>query len=300
MQATGLLGGHRRRGALLGAPVPGDLLPNYWNAQRADPEVILPSSGLEAQATAGLGAWGAWTTIQAATPRDLVLLAAHVSKMTTASGSLWGQIGVDPTGGTSFTVRAEFAFHAYVFGSGASPIHSSTFRFEPYLIPGGSRVAMRGWVTAGDFSFQGYLAFISPTATWVDPWPNTYIQGARATNLLRYPSVPSWVTLPALKQWVQVIASAATDLLLNAAEMDPSAAAGTRGEVLELGIGAPGAEVVYSRIGFPSMRVFGWAFGHQQSARKALVLAGERVSVRKVAAAPGPYRVALYAESLLP
>jgi hypothetical protein len=279
-------------------PGGGDVLPNYWNPQRADPEVILPSSGLEAQATAGLGAWGAWTTIQAATSVDLVLLAAHMSKITTASGSFWGQIGVDPTGGTSFTVRAEFAFHAYVFGSGASPIHSSTFRFEPYLIPGGSRVAMRGWVTAGDLSFQGYLALVIPAASWVDPWPNTYVDGGRATKQRRSPAVAGWLTVPPGSGWTEAVASAPNDMLLTAVEIDPSSATGTRGDVVEVGVGAAGSEVVFSRAGIPSLRIFGWPFGYQEFGRKALVLSGERVAVRKKLVSGGTHRLALYFEDL--
>ena len=278
-------------------PGGGDVLPNYWNPQRADPEVILPSSGLEARPTAALGAWGAWTTVQAATPQDLVLLAAHMSKVTTVSCSLWGQVGVDPTGGTSFTVRAEFAFHAFVSGSGAYPIHTSTFRFEPRLIPAGSRVAMRGWVTDGNTSFQGYLALVRPAASWVDPWPNTYIAGGRATNQRRSPAVPNWLTVPQGSAWREAVASAPNDMLLTAVEIDPTSATGLQGDVVEVGVGAAGSEVVFSRAGIPSARVTGWPLGYQEFGRKALVLTGERVAVRKVLMG-GTHRVALYFEDL--
>lgn len=280
----------RRQGA-------GDALPNYWNPQRGDPEVILPSSGLEARPTAALGAWGAWTIVEAATAQDLVLLAAHMSKITTVSGSLWAQIGVDPTGGTSFTVRAEFAFHAFISGSGAVPIHGNTFRLEPYLIPAGSRVAMRGWVSAGDLRFQGYLALITPAASWVDPWANTYIGGGRATKQRRSPVVPGWVSLPASTVWTEAVASAPNDMLLTAGEIDPTSASGTQGLALEMGVGAAGSEVVFSRVAFPSARVLNFPFGHQELGRKALVLAGERVAVRKALAA-GTQRMALYFEDL--
>lgn len=279
-------------------PGGGDVLPNYWNPQRADPEVVLPSSNLEAQATAALGAWGAWTTVQAATAGDLVLLAAHMSRITTASGSCWVQVGVDPTGGTSFTVRAEFAFHAFISGSGATPIHSSTFRLGPYLIPAGSRVAVRGWVTAGDLRFQGYLALIAPAASWVDPWANTYIAGGRATRQRRVPAVAGWLTVPAGSGWTQAVASAPNDMLLTAVEIDPSSAAGTRGDVVEVGVGAAGSEVVFSRAGIPSLRILGWPFGYQEFGRKALVLSGERVAVRKAVVSGGTHRLALYFEDL--
>jgi hypothetical protein len=279
-------------------PGGGDVLPNYWNPQRADPEVILPSSGLEARPTAGLGAWGAWTTVQAATPRDLVLLAAHMSKITTASGSLWAQIGVDPTGGTSFTVRGGFAFHAFISGEGAAPLHTSTFRLAPYLIPAGSRVAMRGWATAGDLSFQGYLALVVPAASWVDPWPDTYVAGGRATNQRRSPAVAGWLTVPAGSGWTQAVASAPNDMLLTAVELDPSSATGAQGDVVEVGVGAAGSEVVFSRAGIPSVRLFGWPFGYQEFGRKALVLSGERVALRKKLAGGGTHRLALYFEDL--
>ena len=275
----------------------GDALPNYWNPQRADPEVILPSSGFEARPTAAVGGWGAWTTVEAATAQDLVLLAAHVSKITTASCSLWVQVGVDPSGGSSFTVRGEFAFHCFISGSGAYPIHSSTFRFEPYLIPAGSRVAMRGWVTAGDLRFQGYLALVRLAASWVDPWPNTYIAGGRATNQRRSPAVAGWLTVPAGAGWTAAVASVPNDMLLSAVEIDPASGVGLQGDVVEAGVGAAGSEVVFSRAGIPSVRVYGWPFGYQEFGRKALVLSGERVAVRTVLLG-GTYGVALYLEDL--
>jgi hypothetical protein len=270
----------------------GDVLPNYWNPQRGDPEIILPSSGLEARPTAGLGAWGAWTTVQAATAQDLVLLAAHMSKITTASGSLWVQIGVDPAGGTSFTVREEFAFHCFISGEGSVPIHSNTFRLEPYLIPAGSCVGMRGWVTVGDLRFQGYLALIGTAASWVDTWPNTYIAGGRAIKQRRDPLVGSWVSLPASTAWTQVVASAPNDMLLTALEVRPGSG-GTQGLSLEVGVGAPGSEVVFSRIGIPTARIVNFPAGHQEFGRKALILSGERVAVRKVIAT-GTQDIALY------
>jgi hypothetical protein len=275
----------------------GDLLPNYWNPQRGDPEVILPSSGMEARPSAAVGAWGAWITVEAATAQALVLLAAHINTLSTASCSLWAQVGVDPTGGTSFTVRAEFAFHCFISGSGAYPIHGSTFRLAPYLIPAGSRVAMRGWVTDGSLYFQGYLALARPTASWYSPWPNTYIAGGRATSRRRSPAVAGWVSVPTGAGWTEVVASAPNDMLLSAVEFDPASAAGLLGDVVEVGVGAAGSEVVFSRAGIPSIRIMGWIFGYQEFGRKALVLSGERVAVRKVLT-DGTHRVALYFEDL--
>jgi hypothetical protein len=275
----------------------GDVLPNYWNAQRADPEVIAPTNGRDARPTAGLGAWGAWTSLGVLSRDDLVLVAAHMSKITTESCSLWVQIGVDPAGGASFTVRAEFAFHTFISGSGAYPIHANTFRLAPYLIPGLSSVAIRGWVTAGNTSFQGYLALVTPAASWYDPWPNTYIAGGRATNQRRVPAVAGWVSVPGGAGWTQVVASAPNDMLLTAVEVDPASAAGLQGDVVEVGVGAPGSEVVFSRAGIPSIRISGWCFGHQEFGRKALVLAGERVAVRRVLTG-GTLGVALYFEDL--
>jgi len=54
---------------------------------------------------------------------------------------------------------------------------------------------------------------------------------------------------------------------------------------------------VFSRAGIPSVRVYGWPFGYQEFGRKALVLSGERVAVRKVLPG-GTHRVALYFEDL--
>jgi hypothetical protein len=275
----------------------GDLLPNYWNPQRGDPEVILPSSGWEARGTAVLGGWGAWVVVEAATAQALVLVAAHLSKVSTGSASLWVQVGVDPAGGVAYTVRAELAFHVGVAGAGSYPIHTSTFRLAPYLVPAGSRVAMRGWVSAADLRFQGYLALVRPAASWYTPWPNTYIAGGRATNQRRVPVVAGWLAVPGGPGWVQAVAAAANNMLVCAAEVDPASGSGLQGDVVEVGVGAPGAEVVFSRVGIPSFRVFGWPVGYQEFGRKALVLAGERVAVQTWLAG-GPYGVALYFEDL--
>jgi hypothetical protein len=280
------------------AAAAGDVLPNYWNPQRADPEVILPSGFVEVRAFAGVGSWGDWTIVEAPTSQDLVLLAAHMSKVTVSNCSLWVQVGVDPTGDHLWTARAEFAFHCFISGSGSYPIHSSTFRLAPYLIPAGSSVAVRGRVTSVDNDrFQGFLALVSPGASWVDPWPNTYIAGGRVTRQRRSPTAGSWLRVPAGSAWAQAVASAPNDMLVTAVEINPLSAQGFQGEVLEVGVGAAGSEVVFSRAGIPSVRVTGWAFGHQEFGRKALVLAGERVAVRELSGL-GPYDVGLYFEDL--
>ena len=277
----------------------GDVLPNYWNPQRADPELIWPAGGLELQISAGVGAWGAWGVFMAAAPADLVMVALHLSKVTTASMSEWVQVGVDPAGGVAYVVRQEAGLHAFISGAGASPIHSTTLRLGARLVPAGSRVGMRAWVTAGDVRVQGFLASVAPapTALWYSPWPNTYIGGSRVVQQRRDPAVPGWLAVPAGAGWTQAVAAAPNDMLLTAVELDPAAAIGTRGIVVEVAVGAAGAEVVFSRVGIPSIRIFGWAFGHQELGRKALVLAGERVSVRQVTS-PGAHALALYWEDL--
>jgi hypothetical protein len=282
-----------------GAGGGGDVLPNYWNPQRLDPEIILPSSYLGASVVFGAGAWGAWATVEPATAADYVLAMAHLSKVIANTGSLWLEIAIGPAG-SEFPVAIVGA-HGFIAGSGAFPIITRPYRLEPIFIPAGSRVAARGYSNVGHPGSVVQLTVIppSPTATWYSPWSNLYIGGGRATNLRRFPAVPNWVSINGSGgAWVTVIAAAANTLLLNAAEFDPLNAGGGASNVVEVAVGAAGSEQVLSRISIGTAVILAFCEGYSEAARKGIIFAGERVSARLVRAFVGPWRMAFYCEDI--
>jgi len=277
----------------------GDILPNYWNPQRLDPDIILPSGGIAASVVCGAGAWGAWGVIQAASAADYVLVTAQFSKVVAGSGSFWVEVGIGPLQGES--PIAAFGDHVFFSGAGASGVVSRTYRLEPHLIPAGSRIVARGWDTTGNASSRIMLSLIraSPLATWYSPWPNTYIGGGRATNLWRSPAVAGWtgITNPA-GGWTTVLAVAPNDLLFNACEFDPTNAGGGQGNVLELAVGAAGAEQILSRVPIGAVCVLAYCLGYCEAGRKGIIFSGERVSARMGFGPAGPWRMGFYFESV--
>jgi hypothetical protein len=272
-------------------------LPNYWNPQRLEPSIILPSTYLACNFNAGIGAWGAWIILQPLLAQDSVLTALHCNLVTTASMSCWIQVGWLPPSGPPVVPFTESGIHAFVAGTGASPIHGTTARLAPIPVPLGTTVYIRAYKTAGHVGCSAFLSLVRPAAAWYSPWPNTYIAGARATVQRRFPAVPGWQASSNQPVWTQVYAAAPNNMLLTAAEWDPANVAGLMGEVIEVGVGAAGSEVVLARVGIPSLYVNGWAFGYQEFGRKAIILAGERVVVRHQLAGANR-RVALYFEDI--
>jgi hypothetical protein len=273
----------------------GDLLPNYGNPHRASPEVILPSTGEERRGSGGNNAWGSWANVGDPTTQPLVLLAAHINRVATTRDLLWIQVGADPAGGTNYAPVAIFAIHAYISGSGAYPVHGSHIPLPPITITAGSSLAFRAWGTGtGNHQFQGYLALLPTSASWYDPWPNTYITGARVSSIVRTPTVPTLITVD--DTYTQVLAAAPNAMLLTALEADFSTD-GAPGQTFEVGVGPASYEVLFSRVGIPSTRLASGPYGYQTFARKALILPGERVAVRSVTALSHP--IALYLENLI-
>lgn len=272
-------------------------LPNYWNPQRLEPSIILPSNYLDVRPVAGVGAWGAWKQVQPAIAEDLVLLALHVNVITTASMSCWLQVGVDPAGGANYVAIAGAGMHAFIGGTGSAPIHGSTLRLAPNKILAGSSVGIRAYKTAGDTRVAAYLSLIKPSAAWYSPWPNTYIAGGRASGPFRFPAVPNWLVSVQQPAWTSCLFNGPGDMLLTAAEWDPTRAAGIEGDVIEVGVGPAGSEVVLARVGIPSNALNGWPVGYQEFGRKAIIRAYETVSVRHWWLASAA-RVALYLEYL--
>jgi hypothetical protein len=275
----------------------GDVLPNYWNAQRLEPSIILPSTWQDVRPTAGIGAWGAWKLVNPGLAQDVVLTAVHFNIVTTASMSCWVQVGYDPVGDGSYTPIETVGIHAFISGAGAAPLHGKTARLAPFKVPANKSIGIRAWKTAGDTRVSAFLSAILPTATWYDPWPNAYIAGGRVSAQRRYPVVPAWQTSAVTPTWTQVYAAAPNAMLLTAAEWDPANGGGANGEVIEVGVGAAGSEVIAARVGIPTMIILNWSFGYQEFGRKALIVAGERVAVRHNHT-PASANVALYFEDL--
>jgi len=276
----------------------GDVLPNYWNPARGQPETILPINNREGAGSTGCGAWGNEVQLTAGLASDVVLLAAHISQVMVQSGDFWYELRAGPAGANS--PIATFGWNDFITGSGAAPIVQRPFRLQPYLLPAGTRLAIRGYSDLPPGSTTYFGAFVSavppaPTATWYSPWPNTYIGGTLATVQYRLPAVPGWQSVSNV--WTMIIGLTNTPHLITAAELNPADATGGPGQVVEIGTGAQGAEVAHTRIPFCSTRIFGFVFGHQESGRKGLILAGERVAARLISG-DTPRNMGFYFEDL--
>lgn len=281
----------------------GDVLPNYWNPSRGEPDIVLPSAATYGVALVfGVGAWGAWLQVEPAAHPNYVLISLDLMKLITASCSFWVEVAVLIA--QEYVVVGRVGQHVLIVDSGAYPLINQTYRLAPCLLPAGSRVSVRGWTTAGHVASRLNLSCVlpSPGATWHDPWPNTYIGGARATSVERIPAVPGWLAVAGGGvAWTEVVAAAASDMLFTAAEYDPLAGVGgASGNRVEIGVGAAGAEVVFSRVALPGAALVGWPFGYHEVGRKSLILAGERVAARLVGAAVGGGRMGFYFEDLVP
>jgi hypothetical protein len=276
----------------------GDELPNYWNPQRADPDIIIPTTGTSVNPVFGVGAWGAYVQIVAATAADLVLTQVNFFKNTTASCVFWLEIATGAAGAE--VPLCYVGDQTLISGAGASPLLTLAKRVGPFKVPAGTRISARGWTTAGNTDGSVILSFIppSPSATWVTPWPNTYIGGGRVTAPHRRdPVVPNWVaTVATSPLWTQIVAAAPNDMLLDAVEWDMGNVGGGFGNIMEIGVGAAGAEVVFARAAWPGIVIAAWIFGYITLGRKVQVLAGERVAARMVKAAGVSRECAFYWE----
>lgn len=280
----------------------GDLVPNYGNPQRGDPDIILPATGTSLALAYGAGAWGAYKQIVAATPAALALALINWSKIITVTGSHWVEIATGAAGAE--VPLCYVGEHGIIAGAGSSPIVSFSRRVGPYTIPAGTRVAARGWVTGGG-NAAGHVILScfnpAPAALWVDPWPNTYVGGSRVTAPVRRdPAVAGWYDPIAITpNWTQIVAVAPNDMLLDAVEWDPTNGTGGIGNIMEIGVGAAGAEVVFARAAWPGIALFGWIEGSMLLGRTVEVLAGERVAARMVKLAGVVQRCAFYWEDFV-
>ena len=279
----------------------GDILPNYWNPSRADPDIILRSTAAwGTSVTFGVGAWGSWFQIEAGYAEDLVLVQLDMTKTVTVTCSFWLEIGLGAAG--SEEAIACVGQDVMITGSGAYPHLAWSRRLAPRLVPAGTRVAARGWTTAGYTDGVVNLSCIrpAPAALWCDPWPNSYIGGGRVIRTHRVPAVGGWLSVAGGGvSWTEVVAAAPNDMLFVAAQYDATnAGGGSLGNRVEVGVGASGQEVVFSRVAIPSGMSGTWPYGEHQVGRKSLILSGERVAARLMGSAAGPWRMAFYFEDL--
>lgn len=253
----------------------------YWNPQRGNPEILLPVGNTSFRSGA-LGAWSAYAQIIAATPAAYVSAAAHLAWVAPQSGTLHIQIATG-AGGAEVPI-IEWAEGALIDGSGATPICYLTRDLAMLNIATGTRLSWRAWWdSAGGAPPCGLqLAVIDDGAAQLwEPWNDDYPHGDLAVNQTpRVPATPGYIAVAATPAWTTVIAAAARDLLFVGADRWHGATGS--GTSIEIGIGAGGAEVLQSRVGFPGAALVLPGIGFQRPARKLKVLAGERVAARAV------------------
>lgn len=278
----------------------GDVLPNYGNPSRGQPDVTLPLGTTYSTTLAcGVGAWGGWAQVAAATPAAYVPTRAHWTKVVSSSCSFWLQVGVGAAG--SEVPIAVVGDAVLISGSGAYPLVTGSRPLAPKLIAAGSRIAVRGWTTAGSQGARVNLSCLpaSPAANWYSPWPNSYVGGGRVAAQRRWPSPASWYAVPGGGvTWLELTGSAANDMLFDGAEFNIANAGGGDGNRLQLGVGSAGSEVVLSEVPFPGLAMVNWCGGYQDVGCRSIVLAGERVVARLKGPAAGPWSMAFYFEDL--
>jgi len=269
----------------------------YWNPSR-EPPLILPSSLNQTSVTYGVNAWGNWAQVEAATAVDMVLAQLVGTKVVIESCTWWVQIGVGAA--ESEVVIAEVGSASFVSGSGAYPVLAFVCRLAPVLIAAGTRVSVRGYLTQTAISNRTgrlYLACLPTPAAWEATWPDTYIEGSRVSSFYRQPATPAYTALTS-SGWTELIASAASDMLIDGAQASTGAASHETGQTLQFAVGAAGSEVMIAEIPFPNIGVVAYLVGAVPTVRKAIVYAGERVSAKWGKTIAGSPTAAFYFETL--
>lgn len=264
----------------------------YWNPSR-EPPIIYPSSNRNKTLTFGAGTWGSWTVVEASTAEDTILQQIVVSKMIVSSGLWWLQIGVGAEGEEE--VLATIGDNLFISGSGALPLVNYDKRLPPIAVPAESRLVVRGWHACGNAGGAVIFANLPDPSSWVTPWPNTYIEGNLAVSMDRIPAVDDFLNVGTT--WTEVIASAASDLLLDGAEFDCTLGRGGPGNVLQIAVGAESEEIIIAQIPFTAA-IMSLVHSQVRTVRKALIEEGERVSARWIHAFTAGPNAAFWFETI--
>lgn len=271
----------------------GEVELGYLNPSR-QPPVIYPSTRQQCAVSFGAGAWGSWAQVEASTGVDTVLQQLLIGKVVGSSGSIWVQIGI---GAVNEEVPvATIGDNVFIAGSGSAPLVVFDKRLSPIPIPAGTRIVVRGWSNVGHAAGSVMLINLPNPASWVTPWPDTYIEGGRSPVLSRLPVVPNWLAISTT--WTQVIAAAASDILLDGAEFNAMVGGGGTGNVLQVAVGAIGEEVTITEIPFVTAGLFSFLQAQVRTVRRAQILVGERVVARWVASVPASPQTAFNLELL--
>lgn len=265
----------------------------WSNPQRFDPDTIHPNATLAPEINPAVAnAWNAWVEIEPAVPSDCVLGMAQISLVTQATTRIYIQIGTGAAGAE--VPICELETGSIISGAGAIPAFGESFRLPAIKITSGTRLVMRAWVTNTSCDIDIYIQTYpsSPNALW-QAWTDQYVGGNDATSAVRNPAVPNYVTAPATPAWAQIVAAAPSKSLVRCVSVHDANPQG----VIELGIGAAGAERVTQRYARP---ISGGVIRPPMliyASRPVLVLANERLSVRmNPSGATGG--VAIYLENL--
>lgn len=258
------------------------------------------ANAVNAAPGAGSGAWvfSVYTQLVASTPADFYPNIAHILLQ-----------AIPQTAGTKrFVYEVEFATGAagseVTFARFSDAVMAAitnvdvndninfgrSFPVGPTLIPSGARIAFRIRCeladTAVKMNVTTYLqGYDGPAPPGSDPtYPlDEHLGGASSPHLLATPT-GSTLSLGGASfgigygSWVEVIASAAADLLVWGLEGYLSVGAANASRHVQFGIGAAGSEVPHALLGLPGKLAIG--VGQYELRRPLLVRAGERLAVR--------------------
>lgn len=285
------------------APAGGAAGTAVW-AQGVTPPTLVPWLAASVTHIGGVGgAWSGWKQVTAGLGYDFRVMGAYwywfalwSVGIVNAQFLIYSQIGIGAA--ASEVAVAEWA--GSVVGSNpaanSDPVwlgEQETRRFQPFVVPSGTRIAFRcGSNAPFGFRFGMVLFGFDDSVTLEETAAGTYndytkgdlaaTQGTLVTPSAGSTAVTSGAGVYTLGAWTQLIASAARDGLLTGLVQGGSVQ--SRGAYYELGIGGAGSEQVVNRCAGCRIPILpGPGPGLTLFAFPSEVQAGDRVAVRMAA-----------------
>lgn len=256
----------------------------WENPARGQPERIIPNNNDNAIVTAVANAWTPWTEISSGEVADYILAGIQYSHILLTTGNLDIQVGIGAAGTETsiYDIASPYLFaNPPVAGV---PFVSHYERTAFIKIAAHTRISFRVyWKNPGTPNPPDvgiYLALLPYSGLLWSPWNDSYAAGNRATKSLRTPAVPNFISVSDVS-YSQIIASAATNLLLHAVYSD---ATGTSRVIAQLAIatGAAGAEINHAVLPFSSPEIALRGMAYSRPCRPILINAGERIAAKEL------------------
>jgi hypothetical protein len=282
----------------------------------AEVEVLYPSLAGNPILTPGAAAWtwGSWAVLSASLASDYLPHGLHLTYLAvpygvTLSPFRWEIEIATGTDGNEVTY-ATVADTALCVTSPVPDLllicFGNTLPLGVTLIPSGTRVVARVRKSVADATATlkagVYLTgHDSPAGASDLTYPlDDHLDGSHTSTSKVTPAgstlAPVLAAYPSYGAWLEVIASAANDLLVHGTAFSTPFSVANAGHHLQFGIGAGGSESPYALVGCPRAGVAS-GNGVMRLRRPLLVLAGERLSIRASGGGAATLHQVLYEET---